>query len=60
MLDWLIHSDRPECMHVDFEPDLSIPLWHDKFNLFFGFKIEVMDNITSYDDNVGMGEPFII
>ena len=57
--DWLIHADRREYINVEFEPDTNVPLRFDTFNLYFGLKIEMMYNITSYDYNMEMVNPFI-
>ena len=48
MLDWLIHSNRREYINVEFK-HTNVPFRFATFNLYFGFKIEMMHNITSYD-----------
>ena len=56
---WLFHRERLEYADVDFEPDFNIPLREDVFNLYFGLKIEMMHNITSYEYDQELVEPFI-
>ena len=56
---WLFHRERLEYADVDFEPDFNIPLRDDVFNLYFGLKIEMMHNITSYEYDQELVDPFI-
>ena len=59
MQDWRVHSDRREYMNIEFDPDTHFPSKFDTFKLYFGLKIEMMHNITSYDFNVELVNPFI-
>ena len=50
MKHWLTNSNRREHINYTFEPDKSIPIRADLYNLYFGFKIELENEITDYDD----------
>ena len=49
MKHWLGHNDRREYSRVVFQPDLNLPIEHGAINIYFGLKIELENNITSYD-----------
>ena len=59
MTHWIFNRNRLEYADVDFEPDFNIPLRDDVFNLYFGLKIEMMHNITSYEYDQELVDPFI-
>ena len=59
MKHWLGHNDRREYSHVVFQPDLNLPIERGAFNIYFGLKIELENNITSYDYDQELVDPFI-